>query len=71
MPAILWDGVDDQLLTSAFQAFPSKRGSMFVVFKQTHVNGTTALLSTYPGATTDWIFESTGSGTAYKHWDGS
>lgn len=33
LPAIRFDGTDDGLATPSFQAFPSKRGSMFVVFK--------------------------------------
>lgn len=33
LPVLRFDGTDDELETASFQTFPSKRGSLFIVFK--------------------------------------
>lgn len=68
--AIAFDGVDDGLVTPAFQTFPAKRGSIFIVFACG--NPLTVLLNdhiigTYGnGAGQMWDISTNGDGADYK-----
>jgi hypothetical protein len=70
MPAILCDGVDDYLKTSSWSTFPSKRGTIFVVFRNTGGATQATAVGTYPGTATNWAFITKKGSPYYKWWDG-
>ncbi|NUM34581.1 MAG: hypothetical protein HUU50_08560 [Candidatus Brocadiae bacterium] len=56
LSAIRFDGSNDGLLTSAFQAFPNKRGSVFIVAKSVFDGTTGHMLGTYYSSGITWQF---------------
>lgn len=67
-----FDGIDDVLATPAFQAFPAKRGALFIVFKPTHASAQTIPIGTYAsgGSAGSWMFYSPVTGSKWKWADG-
>lgn len=69
-PVFRFDGIDDILATPAFQSFPAKRGTMFIVYKATHATSNRLPCGTHDGAGTNWILASTVSVNTWKWYDG-
>lgn len=66
-PAVLSDGVDDQLISASFTHFSSKRGTCFLVWKR--VSGNICAFATFNGTAPN--YQAQASGVAYKWYDGS
>lgn len=59
-PAVQFDGIDDYMLASAFQAYPSKRGLVVAVFQDVMNGSNGAVVGSNPAGATPFIcFEST------------
>lgn len=56
LAAIRFDGSNDGLLTSAFQTFPNKRGTMFIVAKAAFDGTTGHMVGTYYNSGITWQF---------------
>lgn len=55
LPVVRFDGVDDVLVTAAFQTFPSKRGAIFVVAKTGAIVGDRTVLGATYTVDIGWV----------------
>jgi len=69
-PVVRFDGVDDILQTPIFGQFPSKRGTLFLVYKATFGASYKSVLNTITGAGVGFQLEMVKSGVKYKWYDG-
>lgn len=68
-PAVVWDGVDDLMLSVALTSFPSKRGGVFAVIKNTLAADYGIVCGTYTIPAISWFAPSPITGTAYGWFD--
>jgi hypothetical protein len=70
LPVVRLDGSNDSLISSAFQTFPSKRGTLYAVYKNTD-SAYGVILATFPAAVTDWEWLGAKAASKYKWYDGA
>lgn len=66
VPAILFDGVDEQLLTPAFTTFPAKRGVLYLALQSGFPVSFATPISTRPGTSPWWEVYSSQAPTGSK-----